>query len=408
MRKFFIVIPTKNRCATLKESIKTALAQSYDNLEVIVSDNYSTDDTKAVVECFNDPRLRYQKSGKSLAMVNSWEFALSAVEDEGYVHFMGDDNGLLPNAIETVNRLIDLTGSSIVHGDVVQYKWPGLDGVLGEIAIPIARGAFIIDAKKALINAYRLRIGFSRLPTINVAFVHTSVISEVRKVNGGRYFCASNPDVYSALLNSFCVEKYCYSKKPFVVNGASSFSNGGTTQKAKGVSAFVKDNLSDGYVYHRGFPPSASYYLNVYEAYAIAAEKFSLAGFQISLPMSRLCALLIKDELIGKNRFWLIDDVENFARLNSLKLRLPNLSTANARSCSVKELNEKYVFDGDSFVFFSSNKLLATVYNASNLAHFFMECDPELKLTSILKFFLAKLKWKLRAFFMGAKALEAS
>ena len=406
MRKFYIVIPTKNRSATLYYSIKTALAQDYENLEVIVSDNCSSDDTKGVFDSFKDSRLRYQRSDRPLAMINSWEFALSAVNGAGYVHFMGDDNGLVPNAVEYVNQLIDSTGVSIVHGDVIQYKWPGLENDFGEISVPIARGVMLVDSKKALANAYKLKIGFSRLPTINIAFVHTDVIEFAKKINGGRYFCASNPDVYSALLNSFSVKKYCYSKTPFVINGASAFSNGGTTQQAQGVSAFVSDNLNDGYVYHRSFPPSTAYHLNVYEAYAIAAEKFDAVGEKFDLPMRKIYHSLVKKEYLKMNRLWLKNDIEEFSRLNNIKACLPDFAKPQHVANKPNSLNNIQLFNGESFFARSRDRLFKNVFNVSNVACVFLSFNPQLKINILIENCLSRLKWKVRAFFMGARTVD--
>lgn len=54
-----VVLPTYNRARLLPRSIGSVLAQGYPNLELIVADDCSTDDTEAVVRSFADPRVRY-------------------------------------------------------------------------------------------------------------------------------------------------------------------------------------------------------------------------------------------------------------------------------------------------------------------------------------------------------------
>ena len=61
--KFSVIIPTRERSDTLQSSLKTCVGQDYDNLEIIVSDNFSTDNTREVVESFDDPRIRYINTG---------------------------------------------------------------------------------------------------------------------------------------------------------------------------------------------------------------------------------------------------------------------------------------------------------------------------------------------------------
>lgn len=54
-----VVVPTYNRPVYLREAIASALRQTYRNIEVLVRDNASTDETRKVVQSFSDPRLRY-------------------------------------------------------------------------------------------------------------------------------------------------------------------------------------------------------------------------------------------------------------------------------------------------------------------------------------------------------------
>jgi len=66
-----VVIPTYNRADLIGRTINSALAQSWQDLEIIVVDDASTDDTRAVVQAIPDPRVRYigleKNSGPSTA-----------------------------------------------------------------------------------------------------------------------------------------------------------------------------------------------------------------------------------------------------------------------------------------------------------------------------------------------------
>lgn len=53
-----IMIPTYNAQATIKDTLVSILAQTYKNLEIIVVDNASTDNTVSIVRQFDDPRLK--------------------------------------------------------------------------------------------------------------------------------------------------------------------------------------------------------------------------------------------------------------------------------------------------------------------------------------------------------------
>lgn len=56
---FSVVIPTYNRASKLQRAVESVLAQSYDNFEILVMDDGSTDNTAEVVASFVDPRITY-------------------------------------------------------------------------------------------------------------------------------------------------------------------------------------------------------------------------------------------------------------------------------------------------------------------------------------------------------------
>ncbi|MEM1146082.1 MAG: glycosyltransferase family 2 protein [Pseudomonadota bacterium] len=56
--KVSVVIPTFNREHTLRRAAQSVLAQSYTNLELIIVDDGSTDNTQAVIESLHDPRVK--------------------------------------------------------------------------------------------------------------------------------------------------------------------------------------------------------------------------------------------------------------------------------------------------------------------------------------------------------------
>lgn len=58
MKFVSVVIPTYNRAATLPRAIKSVLSQDYINLELIIVDDASTDETAEVLSRFEDPRIR--------------------------------------------------------------------------------------------------------------------------------------------------------------------------------------------------------------------------------------------------------------------------------------------------------------------------------------------------------------
>jgi glycosyltransferase involved in cell wall biosynthesis len=94
--KVSIMIPTYNRAHYLIDAIESSLAQDYPNLEVIVSDNASTDNTYSVVKkYFSDPRFKYYRNEKNIGLGQNWAKLLYEYSTGEYGELLPDDDYLL-------------------------------------------------------------------------------------------------------------------------------------------------------------------------------------------------------------------------------------------------------------------------------------------------------------------------
>lgn len=70
-----IAIPTYNRADTyFPHALQSALRQTYSNLEIMVSDNCSTDRTRELVTSIDDRRLRYVRHESNIGQKNNYKF----------------------------------------------------------------------------------------------------------------------------------------------------------------------------------------------------------------------------------------------------------------------------------------------------------------------------------------------
>ena len=87
-----IAIPTYNRAdGYLREALASALNQTYQNIEIIVSDNCSTDNTKAFIKSFSDPRLKYFRHNQNIGANNNFNYCLEQARGDYFVLLHDDD-----------------------------------------------------------------------------------------------------------------------------------------------------------------------------------------------------------------------------------------------------------------------------------------------------------------------------
>lgn len=118
-----IITPTYNRADTLSRAAKSVFQQNYDNLEYIIVDDGSTDETAAVVDQFDYSDLRYvtmeDNNGVSMARNKGVEEASGEA-----VLFLDADDELQESAIATLVEALQQAPESCVgvYGQQVRYK----------------------------------------------------------------------------------------------------------------------------------------------------------------------------------------------------------------------------------------------------------------------------------------------
>lgn len=102
-----VVIPTYNRAGLLPRAIESVLGQTHDEFEVVVVDDGSTDDTAAVVEGYDDPRVRYVAHEENRGANVARNTGIEAARGE-YVAFLDSDDEWHPRKLELqLEQVID-------------------------------------------------------------------------------------------------------------------------------------------------------------------------------------------------------------------------------------------------------------------------------------------------------------
>jgi Glycosyl transferase family 2 len=197
MSKVTIAIPTRNRQEYLAQAVSSALSQTYQDIEVVVSDNASTDDTFSCLRQIEDPRLVVLKQGDDIGMVGNFNACLNNASGEFFL-MLSDDDLLLPTAIERLSAPF-LGGLGNCGAESIGMTWCPC-----AIINPAGETQWITDAGPEIESPAALILALwngVRGPRFSSVMVRTEDARAVGGYNGERYgVLCDSPNWASAAL----------------------------------------------------------------------------------------------------------------------------------------------------------------------------------------------------------------
>jgi glycosyltransferase involved in cell wall biosynthesis len=121
------MIPTYNQAEFLIRAINSAREQSYGNIEIMVADDCSTDQTKEIVENYitqaDDSRISYYRNTANLGILRNYHDTLLRTTGDLVVNLDGDDffvnRNFFKDAVSLFERDKDII---LVFGDYCEYN----------------------------------------------------------------------------------------------------------------------------------------------------------------------------------------------------------------------------------------------------------------------------------------------
>lgn len=114
---FSVIIPVYNRAGVLGRALESVLAQSFQDFEIVVVDDGSADNPRAVAESFADPRIRFirQDNAGGGAARNA---AIDAATGR-FVAPLDSDDVFLPRHLERMHDLLkDTDGATVGYARI--------------------------------------------------------------------------------------------------------------------------------------------------------------------------------------------------------------------------------------------------------------------------------------------------
>ena len=130
-----VCIPAYNSEKTIAKTIGSLIIQTYNNLEIIIIDNCSTDETVKIIQGFVDPRIKIIQNDEHLPVAeNNWNRCFQYANGEFMAIFHADDvylPGMIFQQIEMFKKNPTI-GSVFTKGNIINEN----DEIVGELRLP--------------------------------------------------------------------------------------------------------------------------------------------------------------------------------------------------------------------------------------------------------------------------------
>lgn len=251
---FTVIIPQKDRAEYLIHTLRTCMMQDYPNFEIIVSDDWSEDNSVEVVRdlMIKDSRIKLFAHDHHLGMRDNFEFALDQVRP-GYVMALGGDDGLVPGCIWRMFEILSSTKRELLTWTPAGFAYSEFEG---------GRNIFSIKRKKNYgVKFIKSQIFLNKLsqtflyqidecPMLFMKGVaSTALIDRVKsRTIDHSFYCCPTPDGFSGVVLAGEVEDYAFTYEPLSIGGTTTKSQGRNYQRTDKKSReeaqqFFNDNI---------------------------------------------------------------------------------------------------------------------------------------------------------------------
>ena len=155
-----VIIPTYNRAYCIENAITSVLKQDYNNLEVIVVDDCSSDHTKEVVASMEDSRIKYICNCENVGAAATRNIGIKFAQGE-LIAFQDSDDVWQEGKLKKQLEVMEQGNYGMVYGCFERSFMDGHKEI-------VPREAIQIEAKQGMIYPYLLAESYIGMPTVLV------------------------------------------------------------------------------------------------------------------------------------------------------------------------------------------------------------------------------------------------
>jgi len=217
---FSIIVPTFNRADIFPLAVRSILRQTFDDYEVIISDNCSTDATPEAARQFTDSRVRYVRTPEHYRIADSWEFAWPHASGR-FILMLSDDDALAACALRHFHDQAQRHAAEFLFSCVVEYcdnTFPGTER--NSVSCPAFSGTTRRVSVDEFVGPFcAFRPLFHLHPS---AFVFAKSIADRVGARIGRFFWTNGVEYSAWLMTAVLAKAIVHIDLPLAICGHTS------------------------------------------------------------------------------------------------------------------------------------------------------------------------------------------
>lgn len=124
--KVSVCVPVFNGSEYIRDCIDSILSQTFTDFELVIVNDASTDDSKKIIQSYDDPRIKYFENDRNLGLIGNWNQCLQLSSGD-YICIFHQDDRMSPNNLEKKVILLGLEKQvGLVYSDTLVIDQKGM------------------------------------------------------------------------------------------------------------------------------------------------------------------------------------------------------------------------------------------------------------------------------------------